>query len=300
MRGQRRQQRQQQQQPNAAEQQQQPNAAEQLRQAKEMLAKLSHDAAEQQSATAATLERVHERSQELARAEKSKQVQRKATDVIIGDMKSAMERGAALEFAGAALKKRASGRAGRISAAIAADVEKQVEFEAKFEETKRMAATLFRGNNYEAAARLYTVLISAAREALNAKEQAGREFAATALPGLLSNRSACYMDDPDLLYECLRDCTDCLDAMAHTSREDGGASPLCDGATTPTTTVCVSPQAIVSPFKVRLRRAEAFRRMGRIEECYRQSEALSALARTEEEQAAAGYLALQMAVINVE
>ena len=286
-------------------------AAEELRQAKELMAKLMHDAAKQQVATAAAQDAVSENSQDLARAERSHQVQRKATEDLILGMKMAMDRGAALEYAGAALKKRASGRTRRSSAALAADAEKQNAFEAKFMETRALAASLFHGCQYQEAARLYTVLITSARAALNAKEAPGRDFAEAALPNLLSNRSACYMDDSDLLEDCVRDCDDCLDSLATLGREggargDGGASSSSSsssnsgggggGASSSSSRSNVN----VSAFKVLLRRAEANRRLGRIAECSRQSEALRGLARTDDEHAAAGYLSLQMAVIHVE
>ena len=127
----------------------------------------------------------------------------------------------------------------------------------------------------------------------------GCSAAARALPTLLANRSACFLEDGQL-EAAISDCTDALAAM-----EDERCSYLSQRPRpTPTDSTSASAVSAVSAsasaFKIRLRRAEASRRLGRLDESCRQSDVLAGLATTKEEVAAAGYLALHLRVIAVE
>ena len=104
-------------------------------------------------------------------------------------------------------------------------------------------------------------------------------FARQSLPGLLSNRAMCLIE-AGKLEECAADCDAALAAIDAL----GTSEPPPPGLA----------------FKLSLRRAEANRRLGRMDMVLRASEACTQLAQTEDEKAAAGYLSLQCAVLSVE
>ena len=242
---------------------------DQLAEAKALMAQMASRVAEQEAATATAKARVARAAHGLADAERIKKAQGTSTDAAIRAM---ISRGHVMDMRASTTNINES----RSPEAVAADVERQAAFEAKLAHTKAEAAALFDTGQLSAAARLYSVLIATVRAALNARDASARQFAKGMLPSLLSNRSACLLDDETQLEQCIQDCTDALDAIC-----------LAGSSTS------------VSPFKVRLRRAEAYRRSGRMDECCRQSVSVSSLASTDEERNAAGYLALQVSVLSV-
>ena len=169
----------------------------------------------------------------------------------------------------------------------AGDPARAAAAEKAFKAAKDAAAALYRSRRYNDAADAFSTLIAATRvdsAAAGAADKHGalahlpRAFKRQALPGLLSNRAACSFELGEM--EAVEsDCTDALTAL----KALGVATP-----------------ATPSAFKVTLRRAEARRQQGRMAQVRRDSEALSAMAASEEEKAAAGFLALQVAVIAVE
>lgn len=229
------------------------SSAAELTRAKELMAKLLLQAADQEAATAKARRQVELDANEVAKAEASKASEGAAIDTVLRQMTM---RGDAMAFTKHAARATAVAAANRL---------------ARLEERKLHAAGLFRSQRFTEAAQAYTSIIASSHAAQHPNE------AAQALPGLLANRSVCWMEDGTTLEACVRDCSDALSAIDQ-------AGPGCT----------------VSPFKIRLRRAEANRRLGNMEECCRQSSALSSLAKTDDERAAAGYLALNLAIVCVE
>jgi hypothetical protein len=168
-------------------------------------------------------------------------------------------------------------------ASKAADAAKATEAaEAAFAFAKAAAAAQFRSGAYADAAAGFARLIAQCRGSGSyVKYDALTEaFTSLALPGLLSNRAMCYIEAGQL-DKCVEDCEGALAAL-----EALGAA------------ASQAPKGLA--FKVALRRAEARRRLGQLSQVKAESEALSAMAATEEERMAAEHLALQCAVISVD
>ena len=95
-----------------------------------------------------------------------------------------------------------------------------------------------------------------------------------------SNRAACFSEMGEA-RRCAEDCDEALAALKpHAAAVDDSTRALA--------------------FKIRLRRAEARRRLGRLGDAKEDAAALVAMAGSEDEKAAADYVALQLEMICVE
>ena len=151
--------------------------------------------------------------------------------------------------------------------------------QAAFDEARARAAARFQAGEYADAAEEFGRLIRQCEIPASMPD----EVKAQLLPRLLSNRAACRIELSELL-PCAQDCVAALAVLDHTAGSDGGPG---------------NEAARALAFKIRLRRAEAWRRLGRLAEARSDSQALRRIASSPDEIAAMEYLAMQLAVLTV-
>ena len=201
----------------------------------------------------------------------------------------------------ASARKRAEDAAAGLGDGGGVGEEEEEEEEAKmamamFGAAKAAAAKLVGQQSYAEAAEAFGKLIAQCSKgggkAAGAKPGAKplpAAFAARVLPGLLSNRAMCRLEAGEA-EGCAADCEGALAAIAALQKGGKGAGGE--------EKEVLARRSLV--FKVTLRKAEARRRLGQLQSVRAESAALTAMAATEDERMAAGYLALQCAVIDVE